>query len=151
MLRSKHPLYTRWAGMIHRCNNVKNKRYGGRGISVCERWLIFENFIEDMMPTFKSKLSLDRIDNNGNYEKSNCRWTNREIQNMNTQRSFNVSNETRDILRTRHITYAEYGRRLAAGETHEQALKTRKAKKNLRPEYYEEQAKIPSFHFLKDN
>lgn len=153
MLRSKHPLYSRWSAMISRCRNKKLKRYGGRGISVCERWLTFENFVEDMMPTFKPELTLDRRDNNGNYEKSNCRWITHEDQMMNRQISFNVSNETRDILRARHITYAEYGRRLAAGQTHEQAIKNQKnitftLRNRNRSEYYEEQAKLPSFYLL---
>jgi hypothetical protein len=141
MLRSKHPLYSRWAGMINRCSNKKYHRYAGRGISVCERWLTFENFVEDMYSTFKPELSIDRINNDGNYEPSNCRWTDRETQLMNTQRSYNVSNEIRDVLRKRHITYAEYGRRIKAGMTHEEAIKYKKPVIN-RHEYYAEQSRI---------
>jgi hypothetical protein len=85
---SSHPMRTIWNDMIARTTNTNKenyKDYGGRGISVCDRWLVLENFIEDMYPTYEKGLSIDRIENNGNYEPNNCRWTTQEIQTRNTR------------------------------------------------------------------
>lgn len=77
--------YKVWWSMIDRCTNPDSqswKDYGGRGISVCDRWMIFENFVADM-GNKPIGLSIDRIDNNGNYEKTNCRWATNKQQQVN--------------------------------------------------------------------
>lgn len=79
--------YTVWSNMIQRCTNTKSQvwdYYGGRGITVCTRWLKFENFFEDMGQPPEG-LEIDRIDNYGNYEPDNCRWTDRSTQMNNTR------------------------------------------------------------------
>jgi hypothetical protein len=79
--------YRAWAGMIQRCTNPKNARWadwGGRGISVCDRWHSFENFYADMGPRPSPDHSLDRYPNNdGNYEPGNVRWATRTEQQLN--------------------------------------------------------------------
>lgn len=83
------PGYNTWVSMKSRCYNTSHGRYkdyGGRGIKVCERWIeSFQNFIDDMGNKPGKDYSLDRIDNNGNYEPSNCRWATREQQQANTR------------------------------------------------------------------
>ncbi len=99
---SKTPLYQIWAGMIQRCENSKASQfhnYGGRGITVCGRWRSsFEAFLDDVPARPSNKHSLDRIDNNGNYEPGNVRWATMLEQSNNTRK--NVRFEIRGISRT---------------------------------------------------
>lgn len=91
-LRS-NPLYNVWKNMKARCLNPKTKfyeYYGGRGITICERWLDITNFVEDMYPTYEKGLQLDRINNDGNYEPSNCRWATRTENVNNVRRNIRI-------------------------------------------------------------
>ena len=93
-LMTKHgmwdtPTYHSWNGMKDRCKNPKStfySYYGGRGIKVCKRWEIFENFFEDMGEAPKH-LTIDRIDSNSGYFKENCKWSSREEQIRNRRNS----------------------------------------------------------------
>lgn len=85
------PEYAAWAGIKGRCLNQNDpayKNYGGRGIAMCERWAdSFENFYADMGPRPSNKHSIDRINNDGNYEPSNCRWATKKEQSRNTRKN----------------------------------------------------------------
>jgi hypothetical protein len=86
----KTKIYAAWRNMLQRCENKHHKsyeNYGGRGIAVCERWHIFENFLTDMGEPFHSELTLERIDNDKGYESGNCKWATRIEQNSNFRRN----------------------------------------------------------------
>ena len=86
MTKSHHPLYPIWNLMVQRCTNTNNERYqyyGGRGITVCDRWLnSFEAFVSDMGHR-PNGLTLERRNTNGNYEPSNCCWATHSAQMLN--------------------------------------------------------------------
>lgn len=78
--------YKAWTSMKYRCLTPTchaYKSYGGRGIKICNRWMDFENFFKDMGEKPNKYFELDRIDNNGDYEPGNCRWTDRKVNGRN--------------------------------------------------------------------
>lgn len=111
-----HSLYGTWIMMKHRCNNPNNiayEYYGGRGISVCERWLhSFENFLEDMGEKPSAEHTLDRIDNNKGYSPNNCKWSTKSEQIINSRGS-NVNEIIIKRIRILHKDKAITQRKLA--------------------------------------
>ena len=87
---SKSGHYSRWKNMLGRCEDPSDPAYpdyGARGIKVCGRWMDYALFLADMGPRPSDKHSIDRINNDGNYEPENCRWATADIQAGNTRRS----------------------------------------------------------------
>jgi len=94
----KHDLYPTWHSMMARCYNPKSEkypRYGKRGIEVCERWHDVRNFVEDMGEKPQG-MSLDRIDNDGDYRPDNCRWASALTQARNSSLAI-LSDEQRRL------------------------------------------------------
>lgn len=98
-----HKLYQVWYGMINRCKNTHHKfyhRYGGRGITVCEEWKNYETFAKWALESgYKEGLSLDRRNNDGNYEPLNCRWITMKKQHNNTSqnRFYTINGVTKSV------------------------------------------------------
>lgn len=92
--RKNSKIYWAWINMRSRCNNSNNAGYlwyGERGIKVCRRWNKFENFLEDMGRPPTKNHSIDRINNDGNYCKSNCRWATRKQQDTNKINTWKIT------------------------------------------------------------
>lgn len=100
---SKHPLYQTWKGMKDRCSkttSVSYPGYGGRGISVCERWQSLHHFVSDMGERPSPDHSLDRINNDGNYEPGNVRWAIKKEQGQNTRFNVNITHDGKTLCLT---------------------------------------------------
>jgi hypothetical protein len=93
----ENKLYTAWKNMRRRCrgeNGADFKYYGGRGITITSKWEKFDDFVNWAISSgYDSSLSIDRINPNGNYEPSNCRWSNKTVQARNT-RKLRTDNKT---------------------------------------------------------
>lgn len=130
-LKSHHPLRYVWRHMIQRCYNPKTKmyyRYGGRGIEVCPLWHVFSNFASDMGERPRG-FTLERINNDGNYEPSNCRWATRyeQMQNISTNVIFDVNGclmTCSDLAKSKGISARSIKSRLHRGWSIERALST---------------------------
>lgn len=106
---SDTPEFRTWSAMLSRCTSASSKSfkdYGGRGIKVCERWQSFENFLADMGSRPSPAHSIDRKDNDGDYEPNNCRWTT-DVEQSNNRRS-----SRRVTFNGETLTLAEWERRV---------------------------------------
>lgn len=130
-LQRNIPGYRVWRGMVDRCHNNKNLKfglYGGRGITVCARWLeSFWNFYEDMGARPSSAHSIDRIDTNGPYSPGNCRWADVITQNCNkrTNRFITINRERKvaaEWWRLSGVPRATFWARVRAGILDERLL-----------------------------
>lgn len=97
-LKTKHPLYRKWSGMKVRCYSKKDKRYnryGGRGITICDEWLNdFQSFYDWAISTgWEEGLTIDRINNDGNYEPSNCQWLTIRDNTLKDMKRFKATNK----------------------------------------------------------
>ena len=109
------PTYNTWHTMKQRCLNPNNDGYpyyGGRGITICDRWLDFNNFLEDMGER-PENMTLDRIDSNGNYCKENCKWSTKSEQSRNSANAVLTLEDAVDIA-YRRITTGDSCRKIAA-------------------------------------
>lgn len=128
---SHSKLHRTWCNMRYRCYNPNcksYKNYGGRGITICDEWSSYESFRTWALENgFADGLSIDRIDVNGNYEPSNCRWVSDKVQHNNTRKNHHLTmnGETHTIQEWSEITgikWTTINARIKAGWTVEKAL-----------------------------
>jgi hypothetical protein len=130
MRKVKTRTQSTWENMLQRVKNPKNPRwdsYGGAGITVCDRWLIYENFLADMGERPEGT-TLDRFpDNNGNYEPSNCRWATplEQQNNMRSNRILEYQGRKQPIrmwARELNLNFSTLAKRIGRGWTPDEAL-----------------------------
>lgn len=138
---SKSRLYGIWAGIKSRCKNPQRKKfpdYGGRGIKVCEEWdNSFEAFRDWAIANgYRDDLTIDRKDNDGDYDPSNCRWITTKQQSNNRRSNINITHrgETHNLTEWSSITGIPMGtirRRIERGWSPEEALKKERRKRRV--------------------
>lgn len=120
MIKSKTSTWQSWKSMRERCNSknhVKYNDYGGRGITICKEWQdSFDTFLEDMGEKPDKSYSIDRIDNNGNYEPSNCKWSTRKEQQNNRRNCWYIT------LNGETLTITQWSERM---DIHHQVIRNR--------------------------
>jgi len=129
-MRHSSPIYNIWKLIRSRCfseTNTQWSRYGGRGITLCKRWLDFDKFHQDLISEYKPGLSLDRINNNGNYSPENCRWATvtQQANNRSDNRKITINGETKNLhqwLPSFGISAQTFYYRVRKGLTDEEAL-----------------------------
>lgn len=112
--RGRRPGESTWYGMRNRCTKSWYREYpyyGGRGIAYDPKWETYDGFWEDMGPTYKAGLTLDRIDNDGNYCKENCRWATMKEQMSNTRKTvrLTIGTETKSLMEWCRLYKRPYG------------------------------------------
>lgn len=120
-----------WSSMKTRCNNSNREKYaiyGERGIQYHPKWETFEGFWEDMGPTYQDRLTLDRIDNNGNYSKDNCKWSTdtEQANNRSNNVIIEINGEMHTVAQWAKITgikYSTFITRIKRGDTGSQLLR----------------------------
>lgn len=128
----RHPEWGVWKGMRRRCLRPQHSdywHYGGRGITICERWNTFWKFLADMGPRPSPKHEIERIDNNKGYEPSNCRWATRREQTRNKRNTHWLTwqDKTKSLAEWAELTglpYSTLRRRKYCGWTDEDTLTT---------------------------
>jgi hypothetical protein len=142
-LSTSHPLYTRWRNMHYRCyspNSIDYENYGARGITVCERWMSFENFVSDMEPTYQPGLQIDRKDNNAGYSPENCHWVTVTENIRNRRNTIFIETErgrltTVEAAKLAGVSVELFDRRRRSGWSIDRLFTTPNPKQGKRPDH----------------